>query len=74
MTAGADSSIKIQSLDKWSQRIDNGVLDRHIDSNARGSQSKQEVFSIDPVWSDATVKGSGYLDRCAFKMTNITRL
>ncbi|BFI34384.1 hypothetical protein AXG93_2278s1330 [Marchantia polymorpha subsp. ruderalis] len=62
VTAGADSSIKIQSLDKWSQRIDNGVLDRHIDSNARGSQSKQEVFSIDPVWSDATVKGSGYLD------------
>ncbi|KAG6556956.1 hypothetical protein Mapa_001372 [Marchantia paleacea] len=62
VTAGADSSIKIQSLDKWSQRIDTGVLDRHIDSNARGSQSKQEVFSINPVWSDATVKGSGYLD------------
>ncbi|KAL2631977.1 hypothetical protein R1flu_016663 [Riccia fluitans] len=75
VTAGADSSIKIQSLDKWSKGCDIIHSDEHIDSTARGSQSKQEIFTIDPVWSDNFAKRSGYLDskseyvRC-LKLTN----
>ncbi|KAL3689810.1 hypothetical protein R1sor_016119 [Riccia sorocarpa] len=62
VTAGADSSIKIQSLHKWSKGFDSTRSDELIDFTARGSESKQEIFTIDPVWSDVSGKQSGYLD------------
>ncbi|CAM6110005.1 unnamed protein product [Calypogeia fissa] len=61
ITAGADSSIKVQSLNKWVSRASSCETDQDIDPSMQRLESQS--FRISPPWLNSTNEGpSGFMD------------